>query len=332
MTGTATLYRIDPELERIEPLRRPPRRAPMQRRLPPLNALRAFEVTGRHGSFTRAAEELSVTPAAVSQQVRLLEAILGHPLFERLPKQLQLTPAGAALLPGLQDGFRRIGEAVNGAFAGAEEHRLQVSVAPSFASKWLLPRLGTFQAAHPDIELAIDASMHLVDLARGEADVAIRYGAGDYPDLVAERLLNEEVVTVCSPALLEGPNALRTPADLANHLLLHDASPDRDESCPTWEMWLSAAGVGGVDGRRGLRFNQASLVLEAAILGRGVALAKAAIARGDLEAGRLVRPFGISVPVGFAYYLVFARDRAGEAKIGRFRSWLLQEIERGQAA
>jgi len=324
MTGTATLHRL-------EPVRPAVRRAPTPRRLPPLNALRAFEVAGRRGSFTRAAEELGVTPAAVSQQVRLLEAILNQPLFERLPKQLQLTPAGAALLPGLLDGFRRIGEAVNAAFAGDEAHRLQVSVAPSFASKWLLPRLDSFQAAHPDIELTIDASMQLVDLTRGEADVAIRYGAGDYPGLVAERLLNEEVVTVCSPALLEGPNALRTPADLAHHLLLHDASPDRDESCPTWEMWLSAAGVHGVDGRRGLRFNQASLVLEAAVLGRGVALAKAAIARGDLEAGRLVRPFGISMPVGFAYYLVYARGRAGEPKIGRFRSWLLQEIAREPA-
>jgi LysR family glycine cleavage system transcriptional activator len=318
MTGTATLARIAPA-------------QPPGRRLPPLNALRAFEVTGRHGSFTRAAEELYVTPAAVSQQVRLLEAILGQSLFDRLPKQLQLTAAGSALLPGLLDGFRRIGEAVNAAVASDEEHRLQVSVAPSFGSKWLLPRLGSFQAAHPEIELAIDASMQLVDLTRGEADVAIRYGAGDYPGLLAERLLNEEVVTVCSPAMLEGPDALRTPADLARHMLLHDASPDRDESCPTWEMWLSAAGVRGVDARRGLRFNQASLVLEAAILGRGVALAKAAIARGDLQAGRLVRPFGISVPVGFAYYLVYARSRAGEAKIARFRGWLLQEIKRGQA-
>jgi LysR family glycine cleavage system transcriptional activator len=308
-------------LTAVAPSRRPPRR------LPPLNALRAFEVTGRHGSFTRAAEELNVTPAAVSQQVRLLEAILGRPLFERLPKQLRLTSEGAALLPGLQDGFRRIGEAVNAAFSQDQEHRLQVSVAPAFAAKWLLPRLGTFQATHPEIELAIDASMHLVDLAQGEADVAIRYGSGDYPGLVAERLLNEEVVTVCSPALLA---TLRRPTDLAHHLLLHDVSPDRDESCPSWEMWLRAAGVTSVDARRGLSFNQSSLLLEAAILGRGVALAKAAIAKGDLDTGRLVRPFGLSVPVGFAYYLVFARERAGEAKIARFRSWLLSEIGREQ--
>ena len=317
-SAAATIYRIDP----VSPARRPP---PAPKRLPPLNALRAFEVTGRHGSFTKAAEELNVTPAAVSQQVRLLEAILGKPLFERLPKHLQLTAEGAALLPGVQDGFRRIGEAVNATFIRDEEHRLQVSVAPAFAAKWLLPRLGSFQAAHPEIELGIDASMNLVDLTRGDADIAIRYGAGNYPGLVSERLLNEEVVTVCSPAVAA---TLRKPADLANHLLLHDASPDRDESCPTWEMWLRAAGVTGVDARRGLSFNQSSLVLEAALLGRGVALAKAAIARGDLDAGRLVRPFAISVPVGFAYYLVFARERAGEAKIGRFRSWLLAEIER----
>lgn len=305
-----------------------PQAARPVKRLPPLNALRAFEVTARHGSFTKAAEELNVTPAAVSQQVRLLEAILRRPLFQRLPKQLQLTPEGEGLLPGIQDGFRRIAEAVGTLSADDEEAELKISVAPSFAAKWLLPRLGDFQKKHPEIELSLDASMHLVDLAKGEADVAIRYGSGNYPGLQVERLLNEEVVTVCSPSLLVGERPLASPADLQHHTLLHDDSPDRDETCPTWEMWLSAAGVRGVDGRRGLRFNQSSLALEAAVLGRGVALAKAAIARRDLETGRLVRPFDITVPVGFAYYLVFPRERTGSRKIAVLREWLLEQIGR----
>jgi len=301
------------------------------RRLPPLNALRAFEASARHLSFTKAADELAVTPAAVSHQVKALEDLLGVTLFRRTKRALLLTYEAQAVLPGIRDGFERLLAAVEQLGAVGKTGVLTVSLAPSFAVKWLLPRLDRFQAAHPEIDVRVAASMELVDFSVGDVDIAIRYGAGAYPDLIVERLVSDTVYPVCSPALLKGPNALTAPDRLRQHVLLHDDSPDEDETCPNWPMWLKAAGVAGIEAARGPRFNQSSLVLEAAILGRGVALAKSTLADADVAAGRLVRPFDVSVPVNFAYYVVYPETKAALPKVRLFHDWLRSEAEADQA-
>lgn len=295
----------------------------MARPLPPLNALRAFEAAARHLSFTKAAAELHVTPAAIGQQVKLLEDHLGVVLFRRLHRALMLTEAGQTCLPGVRDGFDRLTEAMSRLSHLEDAGVLTVSVAPSFASKWLVPRLDTFQAAHPEIDVHIAASMQVVDFSSGEVDLAIRYGGGRYEGLSVERVMTETVLPVCSPQLLKGKHALTNPESLHHHTLLHDMSPDNDPSCPDWRMWLRASGVTDVDWNRGLRFNQSSLVIEAAVSGRGVALAKSALAEADLKAGRLVRPFARNLPIEFAYYLVCPPHKAELRKVRVFRDWLM---------
>jgi LysR family glycine cleavage system transcriptional activator len=294
----------------------------MRRRLPPLNALRAFEVVARHMSVTKASEELAVTPAAVSHQIKTLEDHLGLSLFERTKGTLLLSDAGQAILPGIRDGFDRFDSALEAVENLGDSGVLTVSVAPSFAAKWLLPRLDQFQSAYPDIDVRVAASMTLTDFQRDGVDIAIRYGAGRYPGLHVERLLDEAVFPVCSPKLLSGSTALDTPDALKNLTLLHDDSPDDDPSCPTWPMWLKAAGVTDVDGTRGPRFNQSSLVVEAAVLGRGVALGKSLLAAVDLAEGRLVKPFGAAVTVDFAYFIVCPPPKLVLRKVSLFCDWL----------
>lgn len=293
--------------------------------LPPLNALRVFEAAARHVSFTKAAEELHVTPGAVSQQIKSLEDYLGVRLFRRTKKALLLTDASEAALPTLQEGFDKLGEAARILRGASDSKRLAVSVAPSLAAKWLAPRLDNFRDRHPDIDVWISAAMQVVDFAVDDVDLAIRYGAGHYPGLEFELLMSESIVPVCSPRLLAGPNGLRAPGDLANHVLLHDGSPEKSESSPTWPMWLKAAGVIGVDGSRGPKFNQSNLVIEAAIAGKGVALAKRTLALADLESGRLVTPFGGKTPTNFSYYLVHPASKARSPAVRAFKKWLKEE-------
>ena len=293
-------------------------------RLPPLNALRAFVAAARHLSFSRAAEELFVTPAAVSQQVKLLEDHLGHVLFRRTNRALLLTDEGQALLPGLAEAFALMHHALASLETLDDTGVLTVSMAPSFAAKWLVPRLESFQSLHPDIDVRVTASMNLVAFADDGVDCAIRYGLGQYPGLVVDKLLDESVVPVCSPAL----RGMGAPPDLLRDVtLLHDDSPEQDASCPTWRMWLKAAGIDGVDAGRGLHFNQASLVLEAAIAGRGAALAKVQLAGEDLRSGRLVRLFDVSQPVAFGYYFVCPPAKAAQRKVALFRDWIIAEAQ-----
>ncbi len=297
-----------------------------RRRLPPLNALRAFEAAARHMNFSRAADELSVTPGAVSQQIQNLEDYIGAPLFKRTPKGLLLTDSAQTALPALREAFDRLAEAASLLTAAEEGRRLTVSAAPSFAAKWLVPRLGRFEAAHPEIDVWLSAGLELVDFTSGEIDLAIRYGTGRYPGLEVQRLLGETVSAVVSPKLL-AENPLNELSDLANHVLLHDGSPDADDSCPDWAMWLAARGVKGVDGARGPRFNQSSLVIEATVNGRGVALAKQTLAQADLDAHRLVQPFNIETAVDFAYYIVHPKAKGRLAQVKAFVAWLQQEAE-----
>jgi LysR family glycine cleavage system transcriptional activator len=298
-----------------------------RRRLPPLNALRAFEAAARHMNFSRAADELSVTPGAVSQQIQNLEDYVGAALFKRTPKGLLLTDAAQTALPALREAFDRLGEAASLLTAAVDGRRVTVSAAPSFAAKWLVPRLGRFEAAHPEVDVWLSAGMELVDFATGEVDLAIRYGAGRYPGLEVVKLMTETVMPVASPELL-AEKPLQTPEDLAHHVLLHDGSPDADDSCPDWAMWLTARGIKGVDGARGPRFNQSSLVIEAAMNGRGVALAKRALAQADIDAGRLVAPLQINTAVDFAYYAVHPKAKGRLAQVKAFVKWL--ETEAGE--
>lgn len=294
--------------------------------LPPLNALKVFEAAARHMSFTKAADELHVTPGAVSQQIKTLEDFIGGRLFRRTKRALLLTDAAQASLPILREAFDKLDEAARILTARGDSRRLTVSVAPSLAAKWLVPRLDRFQEKNPEIEVWISADMEVVDFAVDDVDLAIRYGGGTYPGLEVELLMEESILPVCSPRLLQGERPLRTPGDLAHHPLLHDGSPDQEElSSPNWAMWLKAAGVAGVDSKRGAKFNQSSLVIEAAVAGKGVALAKSTIALADLEAGRLVAPFDLTTPSSFSYYLVHPASKSRSAAVKAFKKWLREE-------
>lgn len=307
------------------------KRSPDRRRLPPLNALRAFEAAARHLNFSRAADELSVTPGAVSQQIQNLEDYVGAPLFRRTPKGLLLTDAAQTALPALREAFDGLAEAASLLTAAVDGRRLTLTAAPSFAAKWLVPRLGRFEAAYPQVDVWLSAGLDLVDLTAGEVDIALRYGAGRYPGMEVRRLIGETVIPVLSPEL-HAANPLDGPEDLARHLLLHDGSPDPDDSCPDWTMWLAARGVRDVDGARGPRFNQSSLVIEAAVNGRGVALAKRTLAQDDLDAGRLVAPLQIATAVDFAYYLVHRKAKGRLPQVKAFISWITAEAEAHEAA
>lgn len=297
-------------------------------RLPALNALRAFEAAARHLSFTRAAEELNVTPGAISQQIRQLEEFAGAPLFRRTGRQVLLTEAGQAALPLLTGAFEMMSEAVHHMRAPSRRDRLMISSAPSFAAKWLAHRLDRFQGDNPEAEVWVSADLALTDFNSTDIDLAIRYGKGVYDGLRSEKILSESVLPVCSPDLLEGPNPLRSPADLANHVLLHDEGPENDPSCPDWASWLAARSVTSVDPRRGPRFNQSALVVEAAAAGRGVALAKRAIAASDLERGRLIAPFADgSADIDFAYYIVWPKWRTPSKLARSFITWLKAEAQ-----
>jgi LysR family glycine cleavage system transcriptional activator len=301
-------------------------------RLPPLNALRAFEAAARHLSFNAAAEELNVTPAAISHQIKALEADLGVKLFKRLNRAVRLTDAGQACLPGLRDGFERIAEAVARARQGDSVGVLTVTSSPAVAAKWLVPRLERFRNRHPAIDLRIDASMRLVDFVREDVHVGLRYGGGNYPGLHTELLLRSEVFPVCAPTLLKGKTPLRKPEDIRHHTLIHDETMSYDPSGPDWAMWLRAAGVTDIDTSHGLRFNQAALALDAAMNGRGVALARDVFAAEDLAAGKLVRPFGKAMPVDFAIYVVIPPALVTAPKVKAFRDWLFEEAAEKPAA
>ena len=302
-----------------------------RRRLPPLNALRAFEAAARHLNFSRAADELTVTPGAVSQQIQNLEDYVGAPLFKRTPKGLLLTDAAQTALPALREAFDRLAEAASLLTAAVDGRRLTLTAPPSFAAKWLVPRLGAFEQAHPQVDVWLSAAIELVDLTAGEVDVAIRYGSGRYPGLEVRRLIGETVIPVISPDLVKD-QPLDKPEDLRNHVLLHDGSPDLDDSCPDWSMWLAARGLKNIDGMRGPRFNQSSLVIEAAVNGRGVALAKRTLAQADLEAGRLVAPLQIATAVDFAYYLVHPKAKGRLPQVKAFVGWIQAQAEAHEAA
>jgi LysR family glycine cleavage system transcriptional activator len=300
----------------------------MSRGLPPLNSLKAFEAAGRHMSFAKAAEELHVTPAAISHQVKALEGHLGIQLFRRLPHGLLLTDAGRSCLPELGKSFDGIAAAIDDLRSREETGVLTVSVMPSLAAKRLLPALDRFQTRHPDIDLHIWATTRSVDLARDSVDVAIRYGRGHWPGLRADLLRTEELFPVCSPLLLDGPHPLKVPDDLRHHTLLHDLfwTTSFAGEFPDWSTWLEEAGVAGIDPTRGLALTPSDMVFDAAIAGRGVALGRSVLVETDLAEGRLVKPFDLSISLDFAYYVVCPETGADRPKVAAFREWISEEL------
>lgn len=302
----------------------------MIRRLPPLNALRAFEAAARHGSFARAADELAVTPAAVSQQIRLLEGDLGLDLFLRLPRGLVVTEAAKRALPELGKGFAHLARAVEDVRGGSLKGPLVISVIPSFATLWLVPRLGPFVTAYPDIEVTVRAEMRNVDFTREDVDLGIRYGKGVYPGLDTRLLLTEEVFPVCAPSLLSGPKPLRRIDDLRHHVLLHDRQLSGEEPSLYWRHWLRDAGVSGFDGDRGPGFTDSTMLMEATRNGMGIALGRSALAADDLATGHLVRPFTLSRPADYAYYVVVPEGHAANPRVRVFLEWLQEEATRSR--
>jgi LysR family glycine cleavage system transcriptional activator len=299
--------------------------------LPPFLSIRVFEAAARSRSFARAAEELGITAGAVSQHIRVLEEFAGQPLFRRLGRGVELTDAGQAAFAHAGAALAELLQAGRAMRASLRGRRIAISTAPSFASKWLIPRLSKFQENYPDVEVRMSADMALVDFAGSDIDLAIRYGPGGYEGLHCERLMSESVVVVASPKLLID-REVRSAADLADVPLIHDDAPERDPSCPSWSMWFAARNCRRDDAERGLRFNQSSLALEAAIAGKGLVLAKRHLALRDLKEGALVSPLEDSrSPLGFAYWLVWPRGRRFEPSQAAFLSWLREQAIEGDA-
>jgi LysR family transcriptional regulator, glycine cleavage system transcriptional activator len=292
----------------------------MRRSLPPLNALRSFDAAARHQSFTRAAEELCVTQGAVSHQVKALEIQLGLQLFKRKRNGLALTEAGHDYLAVVRDVFDQLELATDRLLQRQRSGTITVSTSPDFAAKWLVPRLGRFAEAYPEIELKLAALMHRVDFAREDVDLAIRHGDGQWPELDAVNLSAEELFPVCSPSLLTSRGGLHEPEDVLRFPLLHlDARSD-------WSRWLETAGTSGEGLLHGPILNHASMLIDAAIDGQGIALARTLLAASDLIAGRLVRPFQVAIPLRKTYWIVCPKATRSLPKIVTFRDWLFDEV------
>ncbi len=318
-------------------------------RLPSVNALRAFVAAARHSSFKKAAAELHVTPAAVSHQVKALEEELGIALFRRFANGLALSPRGASLLPGLERGFEQLASAVDALRQSVEPNRLDVAVAPSFAARWLLPRLHTFMERHPEIDVRISAAENLIERdgagrgapAGGDAaaeerqGVAIAFGRGDYPGYRVEPLISPQLALFCAPKLLKGKHPLKHPDDLRHQTLLHDDTPFFSGDTSNWNVWFEHASPGAfASAKRVVHVSHAVLALDAAVDGLGVALSLAPLALLDVRAGRLVVPFGPSITSEWGYYLLTPNTAAGSGErthIALFREWLLDEARKDDA-
>ena len=295
--------------------------------LPPLNALRAFEVAARLGGFAKAAEELNVTPAAVSHQVKQLESILKVSLFDRQPRGLSLTNAGRQLLPDLTAGLGQMARAIGSLDDEPLAGPVRLGIGPTPAFMWLAPRLGRLLDQWPDIELTVNTAWPTPDPRAGETDVALFYGRGQYPGLVTELLMTEEVFPVCAPRLL-AKKPLKTPGDLANHRLIHDVDTNDDEPALKWGPWLRDLKVTGVDPERGLNFTNSAMVYQAALAGHGIALGRTALVAEHLRKGRLIRPFQHAKAADYAYYLVTTPENTKRPRIRAVSEWLKNEAVR----
>ena len=311
----------------------------MTYRLPPLNSLRAFEAAARHLSFKDAAAELSVTPTAISHQIRGLEEYLGFDLFRRLTRALELTREGRLMLPKVREGLHCFAAAIESTRRREPGGRLLLTTPPAFGSRWLIRHLPGFTAEHPEVQLHMSASIETidardsgrvsglarVDLREDETEVFIRFGRGQYDGCRVDRLFSPRYGVVCSPRLLFSMRPLKVPADLRWHNLLHDESIMELLDRPTWAEWLHLAGVSGIDPDAGTHFSDSGLVLSAAIDGVGIALASQPLVEAEVVAGRLVQPFELVIRRTQAYYLVVPEAVAERPPVQSFRQWLLRE-------
>jgi LysR family glycine cleavage system transcriptional activator len=300
-------------------------------RLPPLNALRAFETVARRLSFARAAEELHVTKAAVAQQIRQLEQEIGAPLVERSGRGLALTESGAAGAAGLAEAFSALARASRAMREAKGRRFLVINASASFAATWLVGRIGRFKALHPEIDVLLDALATEDSLESSTTDALVRWGAGNFPGLATTLLFKEDVFPVCAPELVGGDSPLRSPQDLSRHTLLHLELSPAYPTWPTWSDWLKAAGGRDVDARHGVWFNNMAMAIRAAAQGQGVALSSFAIAADELAAGRLVAPFSTSVQTPFGYYFLCRPEEAVKPRIKALREFLVEEAARSSA-
>jgi LysR family glycine cleavage system transcriptional activator len=300
----------------------------MPQPLLPLNALRAFEAIARHLSFARAAEELHVTPAALSHQIRALESQLGLALFQRKTRAIELTEAGRLIYPGLHAGFASVRNAVGQLARARDTNVLVISATPGLSAKWLMPRLWRFLHAHPQIDARVSASLKLADLSVDGVDVAIRLSKGDHPELHVEKLFQDSMLPLCSPRLIE--QGLRSAADLPRFPLIHYDIAMSMRAPPTWADWFAVAGV-TADATRGLKVDVADHALDAAVAGAGVSLSFKLIASDDVHAGRLVSPFGPELPLESGYHFVCPRGHETRPNVRAFRDWLFAEMAETKA-
>ena len=301
-------------------------------RLPPLNALKAFEVAGRHMSFSRAAEELHVTPAAISHQIKALETDLGVKLFRRLNRSLQLTEAGQACLPGLRSAFETMASAVGRVRDKEDWNILTISAPPAFGARWLVPRIVDFRTANPQIQVRIDPAIRSMDPVRDSVDVAIEFSQGHYSgrsvQRPAQRLFGQDVFPVCSPELLDGKNPLTTPDDLRGHTLIHFDAPMDDPGWPNWETWLRANNVDRLDPNKGPHFTSPNFTTQALLAGHGVALMAELVVENELATGTLVKPFDISYPGDLSYWALATSVDSEDDPVTLFWNWLTREASR----
>ncbi len=298
---------------------------------PPLNSLRAFEATARHLSFQNAAEELSVTPGAISQQIKKLEDILQTPLFHRNNRAVTLTKAGRVLQPDLSRGFESLDDAVQQLKQSAEHQHITVSMTPSFAAKWLVPRLEKWTAQQPDVDVRISASLGLANFGPDGVDLGVRFGSGNYDGLTSALLLKESFVVVCSPIFIDGSKQIKTPEDLHDHTLIHVSGPQGTPGTD-WQEWLKSAGVDGIDTSSGLVFDDTTVAILAAIGGQGVLLSRRALVEDDIAAGRLALPFDLDLPLEFAWRIVAPEGKLKRPEVSAFRDWLLSEAQSDKTA
>ena len=300
------------------------------RRLPPLNAVRAFEAAARLGGFNAAGAELNVSANAVGRLVKLLEDWLGVLLFTRLPRGVVVTEAGGRYLARVGGLLDQLAESTADLQRVESSTVLRVSAMPSLVSRWLIPRLGRLNERHPELDVRIVATIAPTDFTREEVDVAIRIGEGSYAGLRSDFLMSEDYFPVCSPELLSRGPPLGAPTDLAHHVLLHDACGcgPRLPDLLDWPRWLAAIGVATVDAGRGPRFSFSHMTLQAAAAGQGIALASSALLADDLSTGRLVRPFGdLVVRSPYGFFIVCPEATADHDKVTVFRNWALAEAE-----
>jgi LysR family transcriptional regulator, glycine cleavage system transcriptional activator len=299
---------------------------------PGLRSLRAFDAAARHLSFTKAADEIGVTPAAISNQIKEMEEQLGVSLFIRTSRSMRLTREGEILRIAAAESLETLVAALHRIKRLENRNQIRVSSTPSVAAKWLVPRLDGFLEAWPGADVRIDVSNTLVDFDRDDVDVAIRFGAGRYPGLRADLLFNDTLSPVCSPSLITKDKPLKTPRDLLRHTLIHLDWQAQGSPWPNWRMWMQAAGIKDFDDKRGLHFGQTSLTIQAAIDGQGVALGDSNLVADDLATGRLVKPFELSLkaPDSFSYFVITRMDTSGAPLVNAFRDWCLTEAAQAE--